>query len=164
MASCIQSQSICMWYTFLFVSITLSTKYCFTSSNILLVKIKADFFLMNLLLPSHAYVVRQLKRSVDVFYNMVCVTLIMYLMRSSLRCYVISLGLASYLTIWSWNTSSSFVLQKHGYLCRAVPFSRKKNLKGSVIIEESVSSTFTNTFLLFMQLFFSDFCLDWLAQ
>lgn len=87
---------------------------------------------------------------------MVWVALRTYLVRSTLRCYVISLGLASYgsyLTIWSWNTSGSFVLQDHGYICRAVPFSRKKNLKGFVIIEESVSSTFTNTFLLLCNYF-----------
>lgn len=38
------------------------------------------------------------------------------------------------------NVLGSFVLQDHGYICRAVPFSRKKNLKGFVIIEESLFS------------------------
>ncbi|KAH0866688.1 hypothetical protein HID58_083899, partial [Brassica napus] len=73
-----------------------------------------------------------LKRSVDVFYNMVCVTLRMYLMCSSLRCYVRHISPYDHETLQATLCYRSMDIYAEPSLSR-----EKKNLKGSVIIEES---------------------------
>ncbi|KAH0860072.1 hypothetical protein HID58_088333 [Brassica napus] len=114
MASCIQSQSICMWYTFLFVSITLTETLCGcllqhglrNADNVLdafQLALLCDFPRLSVI--SHHMIMKHFKE--------LCATGAWIFMQSR-------------------------------------PFLEKKNLEGSVIIEESVRSTFTNTFLLFM--------------